>query len=159
MANRPYKPSVGSISHGTHRAPDLLEAFADELARIDSAAASAAIEAGEAYKHDNLIEEARAVLTLVHAGWRIEDDMAEAVSELVNDLQDALAEHAPAFCYFGTHPGDGSDFGFWPDMDSIDELPRVSDPSEADEHDECAFVNDHGNVTVYANGAVALEIV
>ena len=60
---------------------------------------------------------------------------------------------------FGTLEGDGSDFGFWPDMSAIDELPRISDPGEADEHDECAFVNDHGNVSVYCGGKLIIDFV
>jgi hypothetical protein len=144
MTSKSYKPSIGSISHGTLRTPDLIEAFADELDRI------------ETDRKD--VAEARAVLTLINAGWTIENDMSDAMSDLIIALQDALSEHAPAFCYFGANEGDGSDFGFWPSMDAIDELPRISDPSEADEHDECAFVNDHGNVSIYVNGAIVLDI-
>lgn len=32
---------------------------------------------------------------------------------LLQDLCDVLDSYAPTGRYFGTHPGDGSDFGFW----------------------------------------------
>jgi hypothetical protein len=141
-----YKPSIGTISHGTLRAADLLEAFADELDRIEP-------------DHD-LADEARAALTLMNAGWTRLEALDET-SELVNALQDALSEHAPPYCYFGASEGDGSDFGFWPSMDAIKELPKVSDPNEVDGMGEdCVFVNDHGNVTVYAaDGSVIWDCV
>lgn len=149
MTRKPYQSSVGSISHGTLRTRDLLESFADELERCKAE--------GE---HANMIAEARAVILLDDAGGYDVAD-SEAASDLVNSLHDALNEYAPAFCYFGNTEGDGSDFGFWPSMEQIEELPRVSDPSEVEGlGTECAFVNDHGNVTVYgADGRVLLDIV
>lgn len=144
---RTYKTTVGTISHATLRTEDLCVSFSDELKRC-------------APDHD-LVKEAEAIQTLWAAGWLdIYDN--ERVSELVNELlPDALNEYAPPYCYFGNTEGDGSDFGFWPSMEQIDELPRVSDPSEVENQTEdCAFVNDHGNVTVYgADGSVLLELV
>jgi hypothetical protein len=32
---------------------------------------------------------------------------------LLSDLFDALNDIAPDGCYFGAHPGNGSDYGFW----------------------------------------------
>ena len=133
---KPYAASIGSVSHGTLRTEDLLEAFSDELARLAP--------------DDDLVREARALLTLTRAGWFTVYAMPDAVSDLVNDLHDALSVYAPPYCYFGGHEGDGSDFGFWPDLAAIEELPKVSDPNEVDAMDvDCVYVNDHGNVTVY----------
>lgn len=141
-----HKATIGSISHGTLRTVDLLDAFASELDRLES-------------ERDD-VAEARAVLTLHNAGWLTIADSEEA-SELVQALQDALNEFAPPYCYFGTTEGDGSDFGFWPSLDAIEELPRVNDPADAEAMGEdCVFVNDHGNVTVYgADGSVIWDIV
>ena len=141
-----YKPTVGTISHAALRAADLMISFADELERI-------------AADHP-LVREAAAVQTLWAAGW-IDIFELEMAAELVNDLQYALNEHAPPYCYFGTSEGDGSDFGFWPSMDAIEELPRIQnvDGEEIPDEDH-AYVNDHGNVTVYgADGSVILELV
>jgi hypothetical protein len=142
-----HQATIGSISHGTLRTEDLLEAFSDELKRL-------------APDH-NLTTEARAVLTLIEAGWSSKIVDSEEASALVAALQDALSEHAPPYCYFGNLEGDGSDFGFWPCMDQVEELPKVSDPSEVEGMGEdCVFVNDHGNVTVYAaNGSVIWDCV
>ena len=43
---------------------------------------------------------------------------AEALSRLVESLFNILDSIAPDGTYFGAHPGDGSDFGFWPYEDS-----------------------------------------
>lgn len=141
-----YKATIGSISHGTLRSQDLIIAFSDELRRLDPDA--------------DLIKEADATHTLWAAGWTSLYDLEEA-NELVDALQDALSEHAPPYCYFGTNEGDGSDFGFWPNMDAIEELPKISDPSEVEAMGEdCVYVNDHGNVTVYgADGSVLWDCV
>lgn len=141
-----HKATIGSISHGTLRTVDLLDAFASELDMLESGRGDVA--------------EARAVLTLHNAGWLQIADSGEA-SELVQALQDALDEFAPSYCYFGTTEGDGSDFGFWPSLAAIEELPRVSDPADVEGMGEdCVFVNDHGNVTVYAaDGSVIWDIV
>lgn len=146
-----YKATVGTISHGTLKTDDLLEAFGWELQHLDDVSA----------EHRALAEEAR---ELAHAYAWSEADETEAVADkandLVNALHDALNEYAPAYCYFGTAEGDGSDFGFWPIWDQIDELPAIENVEGEDLPDEDhKYVNDHGNVTVYsAAGEVILEV-
>lgn len=146
-----YKPTIGSVSHGTLRSEDLLSAFADELDRLKV----------EGDLRD-LVDEARAVLTLLANGWTRLADLDET-AELVNAMQDAIGEYAPPYCYFGTNEGEGSDFGYWPSMEAVDELPRVNDPADIPEGgtgEDCVYVNDHGNVTIYgADGAVIWDCV
>jgi hypothetical protein len=46
--------------------------------------------------------------------------MEEEEMFFLEELMDALGELAPKGTYFGTHPGDGSLFGFWP-LDEYDD--------------------------------------
>jgi hypothetical protein len=137
--------TIGTISHGTLRDEDLLEAFADELSRLGGS--------------ETLIREARETLATLEDGGEAED-----APEIVNDLIDALSEFAPPYCYFGTHEGDGSDFGFWLSMESLEEdvhnasVLKMNDGDDVlaaiREHDRVPdyimSVSDHGNVTLYS---------
>ena len=141
---------LGSISHGTLRTEDLLDVFANELEyHVLRNAADLPLAARETLR------------ALVYDAREVEDYDSEAASEIVNELQDALQEFAPPYCYFGNTEGDGSDFGFWPDMYGIEDLPRVDSSIEARElGEDCISVNDHGNVTVYGgDGSILLELV
>ncbi len=125
--------SFGSISSGTMRPQDLIPDFAGELERL-----------GGGKTHQQLIHEADSLT----------DYDSEDADEIMAELVDALSEYAPPYGYFGSHPGDGADYGFWPieDMaDCFDGL-KVSDTSEvpADYSGEVLHVNDHGNCTLYA---------
>lgn len=88
----------GSISSGTLRTGDLLSAFADEL---DYQLGRQATR----FPRRNLRK-------LVNEARRADDDMRDA-PEIVSELQDALQQFAPPYAYFGAHPGDGADFGYW----------------------------------------------
>jgi hypothetical protein len=104
------KSEIGTIIHGTLRMEDLIPAFADELERLD-----------EEKKYDYLVKEARDFVVSSYDGEMItEDDHLTFDSEDANwsveELIDALNEFAPDGCYFGAHEGDGSDFGFWPNI-------------------------------------------
>jgi hypothetical protein len=143
MTNR--TATVGSISHGTLRTIDLLRAFAFDLSYLSGDYVALVNRADERHEAINVDS----------------DNETSEDSDLVNELIDALNELAPPYCYFGAHEGDGSDFGFWPSMDAIDELPRIKN-EEGETVPDCdhCYVNDHGNVTVYgAGGTVLLELV
>lgn len=94
-------PIIGTISHGTLRVQDLLRAFADELDRLE-------VMSGDIAK----AREYARMLDMHH------NDVAPQVyldaDDCLQTLSSKLEELAPEDCYFGTHPGDGSDFGFWP---------------------------------------------
>lgn len=137
------KVSIGTISHGTLRTEDLLEAFADELERLEGAPNSLTL----------------AVTGLLDEEDHDSDDWIERASYMVNEqLFDALNEFAPAHTYFGTLEGDGSDFGFWPDAGSFPdcEVHYTVEPGPLAQESawvdlSCQIyvqVNDHGNVTV-----------
>lgn len=165
------KPAhVGSISHGTLRTEDLLSAFADELESqilVNGGYFSLPENFNERDKLNTLHGEAMDAVNAHSDDESEEDDSLndqdddERNSGIVNDLQDALNQFAPPYCYFGNTEGDGSDFGYWPSRDEIEELPTVEDRDEAKElGEDCKSVNDHGNVTVYGgDGSVLLELV
>jgi hypothetical protein len=133
--------SFGSISSGTMRTEDLLEAFADEL-EYQRKRNKASLTVQQLHDLHKLIEEARAT-----------DPDSEDAGEIVNELTDELQAFAPPYAYFGSHPGDGADYGYWLSDDigyCFDGL-RVDDTSEvpSDYSGEVLHVNDHGNMTLY----------
>jgi len=150
------KVTIGSISTGTLRTEDLLDAFASELERLDSGHSAL-----------QLISRAKDGVYTVAAGLMEQEDAPTVVDE----LQDALSELAPPHVYFGSlegreapllrlqvvhrqraqHP-DGADFGFWPELDFGFCTLRAGDSDDERVDDDCGIiihVNDHGNVAVY----------
>ena len=154
-------PPIGTVSEATHRTEDLIPAFMSVLERY----------APERYAQ--LSEECPQTL---------EDgeypDYESACAWLEETLFDAMADIAPPYTYFGTHPGDGADFGFWPDIESLEEEARYGygDAVKVDAGDRWEWdsrtgevihwleedaqprkavaslvmsVTDHGNVTLY----------
>lgn len=137
--------SLGSISTGTLRSEDLLDTFASELEyHVQRNAAEWCSEEGRA-RRDRY-------LALVGDAREVDPD-SEKASEIVNvDLIDALQEFAAPYCYFGSINGDGADFGYWPSLDEINELPCYESTDaavEAGEENDFRTVTDHGNVTVW----------
>lgn len=151
--------TFGSVSHGTLRAEDLLEAFLWEC--------------GRRFKHDleNRPELAKIIRIDESIGDIDEETVYEAyyaseyVSELVNEtLPDMLNEDLPDFVYFGTHPGDGSDFGYWFSHDAfeqsvddgatikVEDFPEDLEEFRAENPDAhlIAVISDHGNIALYS---------
>jgi hypothetical protein len=142
-----YTLDIGSVSSGTLLTEDLLDSFSWEVERI--------AKTGDADAAQLLRD-----ISKWQDGENEGGDVNDEGSELVADCIDLLNEYCPPYCYFGTHPGDGADFGCWPiEIEEIREqgVVDVSDPSELDdlapEETEALFVNDHGNVTLYARSA------
>jgi hypothetical protein len=138
--------SFGSISTGTLRTEDLLDSFAWELEHLVQRNA-------DAWCSDSGRSNRDAYMALIGEAREI-DPGSDDARELVEELSDALQDFAPAYAYFGAHPGDGADFGFWLsesmpcDFDGL----RVSDTSEIpdDYSGEALHVNDHGNMSLFA---------
>jgi hypothetical protein len=126
------KVTIGTVSEGTLRTEDLLEEFAGELHRLDKDnTLLATVEKLWAASHDMEYRERDGWEYCLNCG-NCEDELDQLCSEasarisehadyLVQELTDALNSYCPPFVYFGTHPGDGADFGFWPDMDALHE--------------------------------------
>ena len=105
------KAEVGSVIIGTLRSSDLVVAFMDALDALD------------AVRADHLLAEYGDAVAwaLDNTSSIMEDDEPGDVAWLLEDLFDALDDLAPDGYYFGTLEGDGSDFGFWPLPDWLDE--------------------------------------
>ena len=129
----------GSISSGTMRPEDLIQDFAWELRNL-------AKQNGMVRTFSELLKECDAIDF-------DDDDAADLAPDIVDELFNALGEFAPPYAYFGAHPGDGADYGFWlaEDFEHDFEGLRVRDTSEipADYSGEVLLVNDHGNMTLF----------
>lgn len=95
---------TGSVSHGTMRYADLIPAFLNELRTRDPARYAALVVSPfgpvPGYVQDEGDDS---------EWWDSNDAFC-----LLEELFDALDDAAPDGTYFGAHPGDGSDYGFWP---------------------------------------------
>lgn len=99
---RAYADQIGSISWGTLRFEDTIPSMYKALRSLDKAQSDViASEYGDLLIH------------LVDDQLTIKENAIESIHELINDLRDALNGCALPGLYFGTHPGDGSDLGFW----------------------------------------------
>ena len=143
---------LGSISTGTLRTEDLLPTFTHALRSLPWKDGQR--PASEIFSE--LILEAEHLVGTT--GWETMNPEDSGVAGIMEDLGDALQECCPPFVYFGTLEGDGADFGFWPDMDRLNEelqwerdhYPDDSVPDELtlDNDGVIVQVSDHGNVTV-----------
>lgn len=95
------KGNPGTIIHATMRVEDLLPAFLHELERLDTE-----------HKYSEEIKEGKQLIeiaTVDPSYWNIQSTVEFCWETLVC----ALDTFAPDNHYFGSHPGDGSDYGFW----------------------------------------------
>jgi len=123
---------LGSVSSGTHRTEDLIDALSGEIVYLE-------------------IPDSQTILREVS---EIKDFDTEDASYILDELFNKLDEHAPPHMYFGALEGDGADFGWWSrDFDDCHTIPI-----EQGKNGEGTFVdtecnlyveiNDHGNTTV-----------
>lgn len=141
----------GSISSGTMRTEDLLQAFSEEL----DFQLSRQPRSFKRAPYRKLIWEANQCLRRLNGdGTHAQQQEAEEyASEIVCELMDSLGDFAPPLAYFGAHPGDGADYGFWISEDfqrdfdglQVDDLNDIPHKYRG----EVLHVNDHGNATLY----------
>lgn len=103
-----------SVSHGTMREEDLVPAFVSEL---------------ESLGHPKSAELSNEADQIAEKFGFDSSEMSEFLNET---LFDALNECAGDGLYFGSHPGDGSDYGFW-----MSESPEDEDTDEDEEPVRC----------------------
>jgi hypothetical protein len=138
-----YLP-IGSISSGTMRSEDLIPSFMSALESVDKAKA-------QALRDDNA--DIFAWLDGDH-----EDDEPEFTSEFINEtLWNALNEFCPPYCYFGSNPGDGADYGVWVIEEIQEQMNDDGERIVTDLGDLPPFhtgtvlhISDHGNMELYA---------
>jgi hypothetical protein len=138
MRKNNYRKNIGSVSTATMRVEDLIPAFISELESMRP-----------------LKREHRKMIREIKRAMRKADyfDSEEASFDLNEGLFDALDEYALPYFYFGSHPGDGADYGFWLSEDwqeSFDGI-TVHDMSEVPKgySGEVMHESDHGNLTLY----------
>ena len=106
-----------SVSHGTMRSEDLIPAFLDVLKQ---------------YAPDNYDAYVKANPEVLDLDGM--DD--ETLSWVVEELFDELDKIAPEGTYFGAHPGDGSDYGFWSVEESKQREAKKSEGLSVDDWDK-----------------------
>ena len=94
---------VGTVSHGTMRAQDLIPCFLDELSARNP----------EGYEQMMLMPLGPIPSYVTDEGDDSEWWTSNDAQWLLESLFDALDECAEDGYYFGAHPGDGSDYGYW----------------------------------------------
>lgn len=132
---------LGSVSSGTMRREDLIPSFLWEANRLR-------LSKGE-----------REQVRKIEKRMKSEDYYESEDSDFdLDELFSILNAHTPDFCYFGSHPGDGADYGVWIDeefyhstpddvlkIDASELRPKVKDCQES----HILEVNDHGNMTLW----------
>ncbi len=147
---------LGSISTGTLRTEDLLTAYADRLDYFDCHKfyVSEGPTSIKLYHPRPLVTNAYAARDLLQNET---GDTKDIVGNILEDLTNALNDLCPPFVYFGAHPGDGADFGFWPDLDDLNEAVRLASHYQGKTASEGLWlpddnvivqISDHGNITV-----------
>lgn len=136
-----YLP-IGSVSWGTMQVDDLIPRFLHALKTVDPAR-GAQLEAESETLAD---EEDHDYFT-----WET--------------LFDALNDYAPPYTSFGSHDGDGSDYGIWISHESIEEAleneelrPMRKGESFVPGDTDVVLVDDSGNYQALLDGTTGREI-
>jgi len=143
--------AIGTVISGTMRSEDLIPTFVELLIKLDTDK-----------EYTSVIEEGWSIMKRAEKKEAVWDN--EETTEYLNeDLWNALDNFSPDYCYFGSHPGNGSDYGYWPNEDMEEDFDglKVSDLSEVPENykgDHVLLINDHGNVTLYKTVMTLKEV-
>lgn len=164
---------IGSVSSGTMRIEDLIPCFVDLLDKLKEDLSMSVPSGASAADQQAVVQQVKAIDDLLasierHMGAPDYFDVEIADDDL-NDLFDQLSAFAPPYFYFGGHPGDCADYGFWLNQDALDDAVAnddvliVDDLAEANNYKGMILVvSDHGNQTLYDNtqgdGSTPVEI-
>ena len=167
---------MGSISCATMREEDLIPTFCYELQGL--ARQTGILPAKARRQHAKLVRE---IERRIELRGETEDDAeigyyeSEDADSDLESLFDALGEYAAPYFYFGAHPGDGSDYGFWLSEEWDEGFYHVSKSTQIPRDQsagiivedlllvptwfrgEVAVVNDHGNVSLYVKTSRSLR--
>lgn len=143
MKNRSYnkyRRNIGSISSGTMRPEDLIPTFLWELCQ----------QRPLKREHGKL---ATVIQHCINRDPAYYYDSEDAVQDLLA-LFNALDFYSLPYFYFGAHPGDGADYGWWLPEDWEDQFDGLQVGDLAAEvpkgyTGEVLHVNDHGDMTLY----------
>lgn len=97
--------SPGTVIHGTMRPEDVIPALCKTLHSLD------------AKRYDEFLRSNQPLnkaLCDTECGIKTDWWESEDALYIIDELSDILEDYAPEGHYFGSHPGDGSDLGFWP---------------------------------------------
>lgn len=154
---------IGSISHGTMRPEDLIPTFLANLfynskvRRPKFSHTIGDVPAKTRKAHTKLALDIENRMNNTDDHEYFGSGSNGYADEDLETLFDALQEYAGPYFYFGAHPGDGSDYGYWLSESFDDDFDglKVSDLSEVPSfyRGEVLLVNDHGNVSLYVKSA------
>lgn len=154
---KPTTLCTGTISEGTLRTEDLIDALLPELEQLRLTRAER-IEVREIRAHVDRATDP------TDPDWD-QDEERDWDYDALCQIADA---HVPAYSYFGALDGDGACIGVWPILPEYhdEDVQRSSEPPhtaaadaaccDIDDHAEAnrraywLHVNDHGNATLYA---------
>lgn len=148
------KVQLGTVISGTLRGEDLIPAFIEKLDELKEAlslerGSDAPSAVREITRLDRMLRDMEA-RTELSDYWDEHGDFELDLTDLVEEL----TLLAPPYCFFGVHPGDGADFGFWVSIDAVERArrdeelpsgPQLPDSAEG----EFLQISDHGNMELY----------
>lgn len=177
--------SLGTVSEGTVNPSDLIPAFAGELKSLfrkqsprwkrgNTRRIKGLLKQAENWQHGDYKPgtcDSCGETCPVQLGGDSRMGFARECSEcwgsvILPELENELRLFSPPYASFGTNAGDGADFGFYPDMESLNEDIRAGEVLSQNEGEnrlhkatQCpvpknytgffAHTSDHGNLSLY----------